>query len=56
VGGASTSRIADCVDTARARVAFGLSRSISLVERITAYAATLGQCKGDQAATGKLFA
>jgi UDP-glucuronate 4-epimerase len=44
------------LDTARAQAAFGYSPSIPLAEGIAAYAATLRQGEGDQAATGKLFA
>jgi nucleoside-diphosphate-sugar epimerase len=44
------------LDTARARAAFGFSPSIPLAEGIAAYAVTLRQGEGDQAATGKLFA
>jgi nucleoside-diphosphate-sugar epimerase len=44
------------LDTARARAAFGFSPSIPLAEGIAAYAATLHQREGDQAAAGKLFA
>jgi nucleoside-diphosphate-sugar epimerase len=44
------------LDTTRAQSAFGFSPAISLADGIAAYAATLRQREGDQAATGKVFA